>query len=186
MARWEPGAAGRLRKAAVELFAEQGMEETTVADIAARAGVTERTFFRHFADKREVLFSPQDDFAAVFIEPMRQAPAGATPLQVVRAGLQGSTSFFPTERRPGSRVRAGVIAAHPALRERELLKMDDLAERMAATLRDRGVGEPAATLAARSGTAVFSAAFGAWLADGETRELAELLDEGLAELSALR
>lgn len=92
--------------------------------------------------------------------------------------MQGCTSYFPADRRAGSRVRATVIAAHPALRERELLKMDDLAGRMAATLRDRGVGEPAATSAARSGTAVFLAAFAAWLADGETRELGELLDEG--------
>lgn len=186
MARWEPGAAGRLRRAAVELFAERGMEETTVAAIAERAGVTERTFFRHFSDKREVLFSSQDDFAALFIEPMRHAPASATPLEVVAAGLHGSVGYFPPERRAGSRVRATVITAHPALRERELLKMADLADRMAATLRDRGVRDPAATLAARAGTAVFTAAFDGWLAEDETRELGELLDEGLRELRSLR
>ena len=186
MARWEPGATGRLRKAAVELFAERGMEQTTVAAIAERAGVTERTFFRHFADKREVLFSPQDEFAALFVDPMREAPSGSTPWEVVAAGLHGSLAYFSPEQRPRARVRAGVIAAHPSLRERELLKMDDLAERMAATLRERGVSEPAATLAARSGVAVFLSSFATWLADDEPRELGELIDEGLAELRALR
>jgi len=183
--RWEPDAAGRLRHAAIELFAERGVEATTVAAIAERAGVTERTFFRYFTDKREVLFGDQEVFAALFIDAVRAAPAEASALQAVAAALHGSAEFFPPERREGSRIRGEVIAAHPGLRERELLKMADVAERMAAALRERGVGEPAATLAARSGIAVFSAAFAAWLSAGEAREMPALLDDGLRELRAL-
>jgi AcrR family transcriptional regulator len=185
MVRWEPDAAGRLRRAAVELFADRGVEATTVAAIAERAGVTERTFFRYFADKREVLFSDQGQFAGTFADPVRAAPESASPLDAVAAGLRGGAAFFPPERRAGSRVRGRVIAENPGLQERELLKMDDVAQKMAAALRDRGVAEPAATIAARSGMAVFSSAFAAWLADGESREMAELIEAGLAELRAI-
>jgi AcrR family transcriptional regulator len=184
MVRWEPDAAGRLREAALELFAERGVESTTVAAIAERAGVTERTFFRYFADKREVLFGDQDVFAGLFVDGVRDAPDQASPLQAVAAGLHNSLTLFPPERRDGSRIRGIVIAAHAGLRERELLKMADVAERMAEALRERGVGEPAATLAARSGIAVFSAAFAGWLTD-EPREMRELIDDGLRELRAL-
>ena len=181
MVRWEPDAAGRLRRAALELFAERGVETTSVAAIAERAGVTERTFFRYFADKREVLFAGQDRFAALFVDPVRAAPAEAPPFEVVAAGLRAAPAFFPAERRADSRIRGAIIAAHPGLQERELLKMDAVAADVAAALRERGVTEPAATIAARSGTAVFSSAFAAWLREDEPRELAELIEDGLRE-----
>src|SRR5689334_601542 len=87
MVRWEPDAAGRLRRAAVELFVERGVEATTVAAIAERAGVTERTFFRYFADKREVLFGDGDRFTSLFVDPVRDAPPEASPLDAVAAGV---------------------------------------------------------------------------------------------------
>jgi AcrR family transcriptional regulator len=185
MVRWEPDASGRLRRAAVALFAEQGVEATTVAAIAERAGVTERTFFRYFADKREVLFSDQGQFSDLFVDPVRDAPAGASPLDAVAAGLRASVAFFPAERRDDSRVRGAVIADNAGLQERELLKMATVADGIAAALRERGVGEPAATIAARSGIAVFSSAFAAWLAPGETREMGELIEDGIRELRGL-
>jgi AcrR family transcriptional regulator len=185
MVRWEPDAPGRLRRAAVELFVERGVEATTVAAIAERAGVTERTFFRYFADKREVLFSDQGQFAALFVDPVRDAPADASAFEAVAAGLRGVVPFFPPDRRPDSRVRGLILEAHDGLQERELLKMDAVARAIAAALHDRGVAEPAATIAARTGIAVFNSAFTAWLAEGETRELDELIDAGLAELRAL-
>jgi len=185
MVRWEPDAAGRLRKAAVELFAERGVEATTVAAIAERAGVTERTFFRYFTDKREVLFSDQGGFASRFATGVQDAPADASPLDAVTAGLHAGEVFFPPERREGARVRARVIAANPGLQERELLKMAGVADRMAAALRERGIAEPAASIAARAGIAVFSTAFADWIADGEERELPELVDDGLRALRAL-
>lgn len=183
--RWEPDASGRLRQAALELFAERGVDETTVAAIAERAGVTERTFFRYFGDKREVLFSDQSQFETLFVDPVRAAPDGASALDAVAAGIRATSAFFPPERREYSRVRGGVIDANPGLQERELLKMAHVATAMAEALRERGVTEPAATIAARSGVAVFGAAFTTWLADGETREMDELIELGLRELRAM-
>jgi AcrR family transcriptional regulator len=185
MGRWEPDAVGRLRRAALELFAERGVEATPVAAIAERAGVTERTFYRYFADKREVLFGDQDDFVALFVDPVAAAPTDASPFEAVTAGLHHTVAFFPPERRAGSRIRGAVIADNPGLRERELLKMDGVATALAATLRARGTAEPAATVVARSAVAVFSAAFAAWLLEGEAREMGELIDAGLDELRAL-
>jgi AcrR family transcriptional regulator len=185
MVRWEPGASERLRAAALELFAEQGVDATTVAAIAERAGVTERTFFRYFADKREVIFGDQATFAAMFVDPVVAAPAGTSPLAAVAAGVRSAGSWFPEERREHSRMRGAVIAANPALTERELGKMAAVADQVAAALRDRGVSEPAASIAARAGIAVFSTAFTRWQAPDETRTMDALVELGLRELQAL-
>src|SRR3979490_381159 len=85
MTRWKPDAQGRLMSAAIELFDEQGYEATTVAEIAERAGLTERTFFRYFSDKREVLFSGSHELQRLWLEGVAAAPADATPLAVVAA-----------------------------------------------------------------------------------------------------
>src|SRR5690349_11222123 len=95
MGRWQPDAPGRLQQAAYELFAERGYDATTVAEIAARAGLTERTFFRHFTDKREVLFAGGDRFAATVVAPVEAAPATATPLEAVQAGIEAAGHVFP-------------------------------------------------------------------------------------------
>jgi AcrR family transcriptional regulator len=185
MARWEPGARDRLQKAALELFSTRGFEQTTAADIAASVGLTERTFFRHFTDKREVLFHGQDAFVQVFLDGVAAAPSDASPLEVVAAALQSSTSFFPDERRPYSRTRQTVIDANPALQEREVHKLAGLASSLAAALRARGVQEPTATLAAETGTTVFGVAFGQWIREGERRPLGEIATDVLGQLLAL-
>jgi AcrR family transcriptional regulator len=185
MARWEPGAAERLQKAALELFATNGYERTTAAEIAAAAGLTERTFFRYFADKRDALFHGQDAFVGIFLDGMAAAPADAAPLQLIAAALQCAGSFFPDERRPFARTRQAVIGSNPALQERERHKLAGLAESVAAALRERGVAEPAATLAAESGATVFGIAFAQWIREGETRSLTALADETLDQLRAL-
>src|SRR3978361_1647984 len=109
MVRWEPGTKDRLRIAALELFERQGFEQTTTADIAKAVGVTERTFFRHYTDKREVLFYGQDSFAGAFLEGIADAPAGASALEAIRASLARAAAFFPEERRAFSRQRAQII-----------------------------------------------------------------------------
>jgi len=186
MVRWQPGASDRLRAAALELFADQGFDATTAAEIAARAGVTERTFFRHFEDKREVLFAGQESFQQGFLDGVVAAPTGLTALEVVASALDAAaTAYFSEERRTGSRLRGAVISAHPALQERELLKLAALAGAMAAALRERGVTEPAATLAAESGVTVFRIAFAQWLDPGEQRSLTELERKVLADLTTL-
>lgn len=185
MARWEPGAAQRLQRAALELFTAQGFEQTTAAEIAQAAGLTERTFFRYFGDKREVLFYGQDSFVQMFLDGMDAAPAEAPPMRLIAAAIAGAASFFPDERRPYSRMRQAVIDSNSALQERERHKLAGLATTMAAALRERGISEPAATLAAESGATVFGIAFSQWIHVGERRPLASIAADTLAELRAL-
>ena len=182
MVRWEPGAKERLQAAALELFATRGFEQTTAADIAQSVGLTERTFFRHFSDKREVLFYGQDQFLQAFTDGINAAPPDASPLEVVACALQAGASFFPDERRPYSRMRQSVIDKNPALQERELHKLAGLAVAVAGALRARGIGEPAATLAAESGVTVFGIAFAQWLREGETRSFPDIASDVLHEL----
>ncbi|GAA0308072.1 TetR/AcrR family transcriptional regulator [Kineococcus aurantiacus] len=183
MARWAPGSGERLQAAALELFAEQGYDQTTVSQIAERAGVTDRTFFRHFADKREALFAGSDRLLAMFTDAVENSPA-TDPVQLAADALEASAGFFPAERRPWARQRAAVVEAHPALAEREQLKMATLAQAVAAALRGRGVGEPAASLLAHSTTTVFQVAFETWVREGEERAMPEVLHETFAELRA--
>ena len=185
MARWEPGARERLQAAALDLFAARGFEQTTAADIAQSVGLTERTFFRYFTDKREVLFAGQGIFQGVFIDGVVAAPADASTMDTVEFALRSASSFFPDERRPYSRLRQTVIDANPSLQERELLKMAWLGAGIAAALRDRGIPEPHATLAAETGVTVFGVAFGQWIADGEERSLADIESDILRDLRTL-
>lgn len=183
--RWEPGTHDRLREAALELFARKGFEETTTAEIAAAAGVTERTFFRNFADKRDVLFASQEDYVGRFLAGVAAAPTDAPPLRLVAAAIESGSTFFTDELRPHSRKRQTVIDANPALKERELLKGRRLAAALGAALAERGVPEPAATLAGETGASVFHVAFTQWIEPGETRSVAEIATALIAELGAL-
>jgi AcrR family transcriptional regulator len=185
MGRWEPNAQGRLAQAAMELFNERGYEQTTVADIAARASLTERTFFRHFADKREVLFPVGTWFRDRFVDAVAAAPADASPLQAVKAAVDAAAAGLEGETgRERAVMRQRIIVANPELRERELIKLADVASAMAAALRERGVPEPGASLTAEMGIAVFRVAFERWVADGEDRSLSTLIDEALADVAA--
>ncbi len=185
MVRWEPGAKERLQAAALELYAARGFEQTTAADIAESVGLTERTFFRYFTDKREVLFDGQDRFRQAFLDGVAAAPQGASALDVVAFALQVAAAHFSDDRRAFSRLRQAVIVANPGLQERELLKMAGLSEVMAGALRDRGVTEPQATLAADAGVTVFGVAFRQWIAPPEERSLADIARDVLSELRAL-
>jgi len=185
MVRWEPGARERLRTAALDLFVSRGFEKTTTADIAAAVGLTERTFFRHFADKREVLFSGQELLEQAFLEGVAAAPPDAAPLEMVASALSAVAPFFSDERRAYSRRRQTIISENPALQERELLKLAGLAVVAAAALQARGVPRSRATLAAESGVTVFGVAFGEWIADGEERSFLDIEHEVLGELVAM-
>ena len=185
MVRWEPGAGERLQAAAMDLYLSQGFEKTTVAEIAAAVGLTERSFFRHFADKREVLFAGQDLFRKSFLDGADSAPDSAGPLEVVSAVVSSIASFFPDERRERSQRRQLVIDANPSLKERELLKMADLAESLTGALRARGVGDPTAALAAHSGVTVFNVAFSQWVTPGEARSFHEIQARTMEELVAV-
>ncbi|BBZ54321.1 TetR family transcriptional regulator [Mycolicibacterium phocaicum] len=178
--RWEPNAQGRLEQAALDLYLEQGFDATTVAEIAARAGLTERTFFRHFTDKREVLFRGRE-LADALEAAIDDAPAAAAPLDAVAGALESLSDFF-ADRRPHARRRQTVIAANPSLQERELIKLASLATTICDALRRRGVADPMAGLVAEAGIAVFKVAFEHWLTDPAERSLAEHIREAFSEL----
>ena len=182
MVRWKPGAPERLQRAALELFATRGFEQTTASEIARSVGLTERTFFRHFADKREVLFFGQQQFAQAFLTGVAAAPPDASPMEVVASAVRCGSELFPAERRAYSRLRQSVIDQNPALREREQHKLAGLANTVAEALRARGISEPTATLAAQSGATVFGIAFAQWIREGETRSLPDIASDVLHEL----
>jgi AcrR family transcriptional regulator len=180
MVRWEPDARGRLEQAAMELYGERGFEQTTVAEIAARAGLSERTFFRHFADKREVLFSGASALQELLVTRVASAPEAEAPIDSVVAAVEAAGALIQ-ERRNGARERQNIISANVELQERELIKLASLAAALAEALRARGVESPVASLAAEAGIAVFRIAFERWIADID-QDFPELIRESLVEL----
>lgn len=173
----------RLQGAALELFRERGYERTTAAEIAARAGVTERTFFRHFPDKREVLFDGEAMVRAALTASIADAPADLGPVDTLfrafrsfQPALEDSWSF--------SKPRHEVISTTPALHEREVAKIAALADALAAALKARGVADLRAVLAARTGMAAFVYATLSWL-DDPTVGFGERIDLAFRELKAL-
>ncbi|MGA3362645.1 MAG: TetR family transcriptional regulator [Solirubrobacteraceae bacterium] len=182
--RWEPDARGRLEQAALELYGERGFDQTTVAEIAKRAGLTERTFFRHFADKREVLFWGAASLQELMVDTLAAAPDRAAPIEAVAAALESAGTIFE-QRRDGASRRQAIIAATPELQERELIKLASLAGALADALRRRGVKEPAATLTAEAGIAVFRVAFERWIDERNRRGFSQLVRQSLDELRAV-
>jgi len=170
----------------MQLFAEHGYDATTVTEIAQRAGVTERTFFRHFADKREVLFAGEEHLEAAFVGAIAGAPAGTHPADLVAAALDaGGRALQDLRGRDYARRRNEIITANQQLRERELLKLARLSQAVTAALIARGVAPVPARLAGDLLVSVFSAAFARWVAPGETRDLVDLQREGLAAIQDL-
>ena len=184
MSRWEPDARGRLEQAALALYGERGFEQTTVAEIAKRAGLTERTFFRHFADKREVLFAGAGTLQDLLVSTLASTPDAAAPIAAVAAALEAAGALLQ-QRREYARQRQAVIAANAELQERELIKLASLAAALAGTLRRRGVADPAASLAAEAGIAVFRIAFERWINETSQADLPQLIRESLDELKAV-
>jgi AcrR family transcriptional regulator len=181
MSRWQADARGRLVRAALELYDEQGFEAATAAAIAARAGLTERTFFRHFADKREVLFDGSSQMRDIAAREIAAAPADGSPLDAVLAALTAAGAVFVQEREFYCR-RMRVIAAHGALRERELAKLATLSAAVADELRRRGVADFASRLAADTGVTVFGVAYERWIAAPRDHDFTVCMREAAAEL----
>jgi AcrR family transcriptional regulator len=181
MGRWEPDARGRLEQAAMELFEKHGYARTTVADIAARAGLTERTFFRYFTDKREVLFSGSAALEALIVETIGAAPPSVTPLAAVIMATEALAPWFES-RRAHARKRRTVIAAHAELGERELIKLSTLATAIAAVLEKRGLAAPTAALVAETGIAIFKNAFERWADDTRAQNFAVHVGAAVAAL----
>lgn len=183
--RWQPDAVGRLQASALELFAERGYDATTVADIAGRAGLTRRTFFRHFTDKREVLFVGSEQLLQAFLAAMEAADLDAPPLDTVIVGVEALADIFGPERHQFARTRAAIISSCPELHERELIKLASMSAAAAETLRTRRVPGPVATLAADTGVNVFHATFTRWIAQDDPAAFRRILHEVLRTLSSL-
>jgi AcrR family transcriptional regulator len=181
MGRWEPNARGRLAQAALTLYAERGFEQTTAAEIARAAGLTERSFFRHFTDKREVLFCGMDSLRDLIVRAVADEDASAAPMDAVGAALQ-AVGAIVQENPERARLRDAVLSANAELRERELIKFAKLAAAIAGALRDRGMPASAASLAAEAGIAVYRVAFARWASAPGQPDLPEILRESMAEL----
>ena len=167
MGRWAPDARVRLETAALDLFVENGYEETTVAQIAERAGLNRATFFRHFADKREVLFAGEDVLAGLFADAIRAAPPDATLIQCLQAALAAVGDTMTPQRRATASQRIRILTADSELHERGQLKYARITSSIADALRERGVDDLTARLAADLGLLAFRVAFERWMKAGE-------------------
>jgi AcrR family transcriptional regulator len=174
MSRWEGDAAGRLERAALELFDERGFDRTTVAQIARRAGLTERSFYRYFSDKREVLFGGGDELRLWLERSLRDAPADAGPMDALLAALGDAAEVF----RPKELllIRERVINANPELRERELIKMDAIHAAAVSALRARGTDETTARITTDLVISIWRIAGKRWLHGDDSTFAAEVLD----------
>ena len=183
MARWEPNAPQRLVLAALDLFTERGYDNTTVTQIANRAGLTKTTFFRHFTDKREVLFAGQEVHSRLLSDGAAAAPDSATPLEAVAAAVDALTASFTAEQRQFGPQLLAVIADNPELQERATFKYAALATALTSALGKRGVPDLTASLAADLGVRAFYRAFARWVEPSSQRTFTDLARE---ELQALR
>lgn len=186
MARWQPNPRERLTRAALDLFTERGYDNTTVIDIAQRAGLGKTTFFRHFQDKREVLFGG-GTVADLLAASVAEAPPTATPLEAVDRALSAlGREVFTAERHDFVSRRQAVIDAHPELQEREALKGLALTDAMATALRARGVPDLTARTAAELGSLASKIAFDHWSRTGNDPDAASFADLAHEALLRLR
>ncbi|OCJ07173.1 hypothetical protein A6U86_08845 [Rhizobium sp. AC27/96] len=173
----------RLMEAALELYQERGYEQTTAAEIAQKAGVTERTFFRHFPDKREMFFHGETALGEMLTAAVRNAPRELGPWETLFKAFRSAEKLFIENRHisePGRRI----VAASPALQERQAAKVNSLTEALAAELRERGVAARRASLIAKIGMAVLAHAVASWL-DGGSQELDDHLIQAFEDVSDL-
>jgi len=180
MSRWQPDARGRLERAALELFARQGFAETTVPEITAEAGLTTRTFFRHFADKREVLFAAEAGLPPFIAQLMAEAPAELGPYDTLTHSLETVAATRFDGLLDFLIARRAVIRSDAGLRERELRKQEVLAEAIEQGFRARGVDEVTSSLVGRMAAVVFNVSLDRWLDLGGSRTLLDLMREHLA------
>ncbi len=184
MARWEPHTRERLERAALALFIERGYDATTVTEIAERAGLTKSTFFRQFADKREVLLGSQDSLTELFRGAIAAAPLAATAIDCLAAALESAQSAFTPERHDFAQQRRIVIAANSDLQERELLKRARLATAIADALRARGGDDMSARFAAQMGVLAFSTTVARWSEPDNRQPFTRIARTALRELQA--
>lgn len=171
MPRWEPDAPERLEHAALELFAERGFEQTTVPEIAERAGLTTRSFFRHFADKREVLFRDTAEVPDRVVGLLRDAPRSLSVIEVLSWGIETMAKNFFEGHREELRARRAIVQTDPGLQERDLRKQSDIAEAIARALEGDGFDQLSAAVAGKLAITISSTAIARWLDAADDRPL---------------
>jgi AcrR family transcriptional regulator len=179
--RWGPDAGGRLQQSAMALYLARGYDDVTVAEIASAAGLTKRTFFRYFADKREVLFAGAEDFQARVVAAVQAVPARTAPVDAAVSALADASAQL-VQYGHCARARRDLIASSTDLQERELIKMAALAAAVAGALRERGTQHALASMAAQAAVAAFTAAYDRWVDTEGTGDLTELLLQFLHDL----
>jgi AcrR family transcriptional regulator len=184
VSRWAPNARERLETAALDLFVENGYEETTVAQIADRAGLNRATFFRHFADKREVLFGGEDVLSGLFADAIRVASPEATLIECLQAALAATEVVMTPHRRTTAARRVLVVAGNSELQERGLLKHARIANSITAALRERGADELTARLGSEVGMLAFSVALGHWMEANDDEPFPPFAAAALSDLQA--
>jgi AcrR family transcriptional regulator len=182
VSRWAPDARERLETAALDLFVANGYEETTVAQIADRAGLNRATFFRHFADKREVLFGGEDKLAGLFADAIRAAAPEVTLTGCLRAAFAAAGAAMTPQQRAKAAQRVLVVAANTEVQERGLLKHARIARSMSAALRERGADELTARLGAEVGMLAFAIAVERWMAADNDQPFAVHATAALSDL----
>lgn len=180
--RWREGTRGRLQEAALGLFARNGYAGTTTEQIAAAAGVTQRTFFRHFEDKEEVLFADDGVLLEALLAGARAAGVSAGPVAVLRAAL-GALAEQLQDGRDEQRARAEVVASDPALVGRDLAKQERWIDSLAGELAGRGLPPARARALAGAGAAAFRAAYREWLSDSARAGLPRRVERALRALA---
>ena len=185
MARWAPDTSLRLERAAMELFGERGYAATTVPAIAERAGLTTRTFFRHFADKRDVLFLRERELPQVVAQLVADAPDGLAPMAVAMHGLETVAARDLERWRDDIAARRAVVRSEPQLRERERLKSAVLADAIASALEGEGVASRDAELVALVASALFDAALERWLSGPADVALVDVVRDSRRRLGEL-
>ena len=186
MSRWQPGARERLEQAALDLFLEQGFTETTVPQITARAGLTTRTFFRHFADKREVLFAGEELVPERVARLMAEAPPSLGPMELITEGLApAAAEIFQGRGLDYLLRRRAAIDAEPALHERELRKFSLMSKALEQGFRDRGVDDLTAQLAAEIAVTTLRIAVTRWLNQRGEPDLPTTIKQTLAAIRHL-
>jgi len=179
--RWRPDAQTRLEAAALELFAENGYDHTTVSDIAQRAGLTKRSFFRYFPDKREVLFAGTETLSGLLRQSVESSPTDDQPWTVMTSALINSGELLTAERAL-SQLRRAVIADNPELREREVLKTAQLEDLLVGFLGERGVDASDARYLARLALVVLQQAFNYWLDEAPGLPFADFVTRAVDDL----
>jgi AcrR family transcriptional regulator len=184
MPRWEQGSAERMKQAAMELFEEQGFEATSAVQIAERARVTTRTFFRYFPDKDEILFADADVLNEALVQELLRTPDLTQPLQAVVRTLTGY-DWEKLGSREVLRRRSLMITSNPRLLERDLIKQHQMADGFRQALCERGIDPDIADLAASTGSQIFRTAYRKWLESNDNTDLTAITETVLSLLATI-